>query len=120
MLTVLVDGDLFMEMEQRLKSPIAKVMRKLRSSTVEPVLGSLVNYTAMRRVNTKGVLLAGKCMTMAAIAYNLKKLLKKQGQKMNKRLALGMKCIIHTIIDFTTKIILKKSILIESVEISLG
>ena len=52
-------------------------MKKLRSSTVEPVLGTLVNFLGMRRVNTKGIDLAAKCMIMAAVAYNLKKLLKK-------------------------------------------
>ena len=30
----------------------------------------------MRRVNTRGIEQANKCMLMAAIAYNLKKLLK--------------------------------------------
>ncbi len=51
-------------------------MKKLRSSTVEPVLGTLVNYLNMRRVNTRGIKQANKCMLMAAIAYNLKKLMK--------------------------------------------
>jgi hypothetical protein len=50
--------------------------RQIRSSTVEPVLGTLVNYLAMRRVNTRGIKQANKCILMAAIAYNLKKLLK--------------------------------------------
>ena len=35
----------------------------------------------MRRVNTKGIGLANKCMTMAAIAYNLKKLMRMAIQK---------------------------------------
>jgi hypothetical protein len=51
-------------------------MKKLRSSTVELVIGTLVNYLAMKRVNTRGLQHANKCMLMAAIAYNLKKLLK--------------------------------------------
>ncbi len=54
----------------------AKRMKKLPSSTVEPVLGTLVNYLGMRRLNTQGIAQANKCMLMAAIAYNLKKLLK--------------------------------------------
>ena len=49
---------------------------KQRQSTVEPVIGTLVNYLGMKRVNTKGLLQANKCLTMAAVAYNLKKLLK--------------------------------------------
>lgn len=51
-------------------------MKKLRSSTVEPVLGTLVNFLGMRRVNTRGIEGANKCMLMAAVAYNLKKLMK--------------------------------------------
>ena len=63
-------------MHVRLQTPQAKRMKKLRSSTVEPVLGTLVNFLNMRRVNTRGIQQANKCMLMAAIAYNLKKLLK--------------------------------------------
>ena len=51
-------------------------MKKLRSSTVEPVLGTLINYLNMRRVNTRGIKQANKCMLMSAVAYNLKKLMK--------------------------------------------
>ena len=63
-------------MHVKLQTQKAKRMKKLRSSTVEPVLGTLVNYLGMRRVNTRGIEQANKCMLMAAIAYNLKKLLK--------------------------------------------
>ena len=63
-------------MHTKLQTPKAKRMKKLRSSIVEPVLGTLVNYLGMRRVNTRGIEQANKCMLMAAIAYNLKKLLK--------------------------------------------
>jgi hypothetical protein len=63
-------------MHAKLQTQKAKRMKKLRSSTVEPVLGTLVNYLGMRRVNTRGIAQANKCMLMAAIAYNLKKLLK--------------------------------------------
>jgi hypothetical protein len=63
-------------MHIKLQTQKAKRMKKLRSSTVEPVLGTLVNYLGMRRVNTRGLEQANKCMLMAAIAYNLKKLLK--------------------------------------------
>ena len=45
------------------------------SSTVEPVLGR------MRRVNTRGIKQANKCIIMSAIAYNLKKLLRWQQRK---------------------------------------
>lgn len=63
-------------MHLRLQSSYARKMKKLRQSTVEPVLGTLVNFLAMKRVNTRGIKLANKCMIMAAIAYNLKKMMK--------------------------------------------
>jgi hypothetical protein len=51
-------------------------MKKIRQSTVEPVLGTLINFMAMRRVNTRGKDQATKCMLMAAVAYNIKKAMK--------------------------------------------
>jgi transposase len=80
-IAVTVDKELFEKMEHRLQTSKAKRLKKLRSSTVEPVLGTLVNFLGMRRVYTKGVSLADKCMTMAAIAYNLKKLMKWEDKK---------------------------------------
>lgn len=64
------------KMHQRLQSNYAKRMKKLRSSTVEPVLGTLINFTGMRRIWTRGIKAANKFMLGAAIAYNLKKLMK--------------------------------------------
>jgi transposase len=75
-IAVTAEKELFDKMHHRLQTPEALIMKKLRSSTVEPVLGTLVNFMGMRRVNTKGIVLAGKCMMLAAVAYNLKKLLK--------------------------------------------
>lgn len=71
-----VDKPLYDRMHTRLQTQKAKRMKKLRSSTVEPVLGTLINYLNMRRVNTRGLKQANKCMLMAAVAYNLKKLMK--------------------------------------------
>jgi hypothetical protein len=71
-----VDKPLYDRMHARLQTAKAKRMKTLRSSTVEPVLGTLINYLGMRRVNTRGIKQANKCMLMAAVAYNLKKLLK--------------------------------------------
>ncbi len=51
-------------------------MKKIRQSTVEPVIGTLVNYFAMCKVNTKGIKQANKCMIMSAVAYNIKKMMK--------------------------------------------
>ena len=54
----------------------AQRMSRLRSSTVEPVLGTLINFLNMNRVNTRGIDLANKHVLMAALTYNLKKYLK--------------------------------------------
>lgn len=73
------------QMHQRMQTNNGKKMRRLRSSTVEPVLGTLVNFTAMSQVNTKGIGLANKCMIMAAVAYNLKKLINGIPTRIRKR-----------------------------------
>ena len=54
----------------------AKRLFRSRSSTVEPVLGTLINYLNMKRVNTRGIEQAEKHVLMAALVYNLKKYLK--------------------------------------------
>jgi transposase len=71
-----LDKPYYEKMHERLKTPYARRMKKLRHSTVEPVLGTLVNFLAMKRVNVRGIKHANKCLIMAAIAYNLKKMLK--------------------------------------------
>jgi transposase len=71
-----INKPLFDKMHERMRTFYGKCMRKTRSSTVEPVIGTLVNFLAMKRVNTIGVRQANKCLLMAAIAYNLKKLMK--------------------------------------------
>ena len=49
---------------------------KRRSSAVEPVLGTLINFHNMRRINSRGMDQARKHVLMAALTYNLKKYLK--------------------------------------------
>lgn len=71
-----IDKPLYERMHQRMQTRYAKRMIKIRQSTVEPVLGTLVNFLAMRRVNTRGIDLADKCMLMSATVYNLKKMMK--------------------------------------------
>lgn len=71
-----MDKQLYECMQRRVESPKGKQMKSLRSSTVEPVFGSLINYMGLNRINSKGLKQANKCMLMAATAYNLKKLLK--------------------------------------------
>lgn len=78
-----IDKPWYDRMHKRLQSVNREKIRQLRSSTVEPVLGTLVNYLAMRRVNTRGIKQASKCILMSAIAYNLKKLLNWQARKVN-------------------------------------
>jgi len=60
----------------RIKSKEGRYMKKKRTSTVEPVFGTLTQFLGMRKVNVKGLSQANKVMHMAAIAYNLKKYLK--------------------------------------------
>ena len=54
----------------------AKVMKRKRSSTVEPVWGTLINFTGMKRLNARGLRAAGKMLLLAATVYNLKKWLR--------------------------------------------
>ena len=54
----------------------AKQMSRIRSKTVEPVIGTLVNFTNMKRVNTRGIKNANKHVLMASLTYNLKKYLR--------------------------------------------
>ena len=54
----------------------AKRMSRTRSKTVEPVIGTLVNFTNMKRVNTRGIKNANKHVLMASLTYNFKKYLR--------------------------------------------
>ncbi|MFD2960636.1 transposase, partial [Olivibacter jilunii] len=86
----------------RMQTRKAKILMKKRQSTVEPVIGTLVNYLGMKRVNTKGLAQANKCLTMAAIAYNLKKMLKFSPKKRIdklKRIKLAGKRLVQFIFD---------------------
>jgi hypothetical protein len=58
---------------ERLDSRRARWLKKKRSSTVEPVFGTLINYMGLSKINTRGILSADKKMLMGACAYNLKK-----------------------------------------------
>jgi len=69
------------KMHARMQSRYAKQMMRQRSSTVEPVLGTLINFTGMRRIWTRGIKGANKFMLCAAIAYNLKKMMKFKERK---------------------------------------
>lgn len=64
------------QMHQRLQSDYAKKIMKKRGSTVEPVLGTMLNFLNLKRVNTRGMKQANKHVMMSALTYNLKKYLK--------------------------------------------
>jgi transposase len=74
-------------------SSAGKYMRRLRSATVEPVFGQLINYTGLRKIPVKGKKGANKCMLMSAVAYNLKKLLRYITKKTNDAFAALQKTI---------------------------
>jgi hypothetical protein len=60
----------------RVKSNYGKYLKRRRSATVEPVFGTLTQFMGLRKLNTRGISNANKCMLVAAMAYNLKKYLK--------------------------------------------
>lgn len=70
-----VDKPYYDRMHEKLikKKAYAKRLSKIRSKTVEPVLGTLLNYMNLRRVNTRGMSGANKHVLFSALSYNLKK-----------------------------------------------
>jgi hypothetical protein len=78
-----IDKPYYDRMHQKLSSNpgYAKKMSKIRSRTVEPVLGTLINFLNMRRLNSRGMASANKHVLLSAMCYNLKKLLKFHRQK---------------------------------------
>jgi len=71
-----VDKEYYQRMHERMQTKRAGRLMKKRQSTVEPVIGTLVNYLGMKKVHTKGLESANKCMMLSATAYNMKKLLR--------------------------------------------
>ena len=59
----------------------AKHMSKLRSDTVEPVLGTLLNFMGMKKIYARGIEQAKKHVLMASLCYNLKKMMRLRAQK---------------------------------------
>lgn len=72
---------------KRQHSARGKRMVRVRGGTVEPVFGNLINYYGLRKINVKGKQGAHKCMLMAAVAYNIKKLMKFLGKKAQTKVA---------------------------------
>jgi len=75
------DKPLYDRMHRKMQTAYGKRMAKIRSKTVEPVLGTLINYLNMKRVNARGIKQANKHVLMASLCYNLKKYLKFIGKK---------------------------------------
>lgn len=103
---------LFDQMHHRVNSPEGKIMMRLRQSTAEPVIGTLIEYAGMGKLYTKGIKLANKCMMMAAMAYNLKKLLKTTGSTRLKRLDRTILDAFSQFLNDYTLIIKRKYILL--------
>ena len=76
-----IDKPYYDRMHEKMQKPYAKKISRIRSRTVEPVLGTLINFLNMRRVNTRGISLATKHVMMAALCYNLKKYLRIKSTK---------------------------------------
>jgi transposase len=90
-ITESVDKPLYDAMHAKLQSKYARHIARKRSSTVEPVLGTLINFMSMRRVNTRGLKNANKHVLMAALCYNLKKYMAFKPKKTKViAMALGM------------------------------
>lgn len=87
----------------RAQSRKGKYYKIIRQSTVEPVFGTLINFTGMRKINTHGIEAANKVMIMAAIAYNLKKFMKYQGytklRMVNENITSSCKSIIKEVLN---------------------
>ncbi|MBK6642778.1 MAG: transposase [Bacteroidetes bacterium] len=61
------------KMHEKLQTMHAKRILKKRSSTVEPVLGTMINFLNLKRTNARGIKQAMKHVLMSALVYNLKK-----------------------------------------------
>ena len=103
-----VDKHYFDQMHVKMKTPYAKYLIKLRQSTVEPVLGTLMEYGGIKKIRTIGIQQADKCMLLAAAAYNLKKWLRYTPRKV-KSVAIAAKNRIDTALNFLLAEYLKKS-----------
>lgn len=97
-----IDKPYYDRMHEKMQTPYAKKISRIRSRTVEPVLGTLLNFLNMRRVNTRGIKLATKHVMMAAICYNLKKFMKFKSTKaesISSVLPLDQKAIKASVLD---------------------
>jgi transposase len=75
-ITDTLDKPYYDQMHEKMQTRYAKKLSNIRKSTVEPVLGTLINFLNMKRVNSRGIQQASKHVLMAALCYNLKKYMK--------------------------------------------
>lgn len=75
-ITDIADKAYYDQMHEKMQTMYAKKLSNIRKSTVEPVLGTLINYLNMKRLNSRGINQASKHVLMAALCYNLKKYMK--------------------------------------------
>lgn len=93
-----VDKPYFDHMHHKMQTPYGRYSKKLRQITAEPVIGSLIENQGMRKIRTKGIYQANKCMLMAATAYNLNKWLKYPTGKV-KTVAMAVKNALQLIFN---------------------
>jgi transposase len=75
-ITDTLDKTYYDQMHEKMQTRYAKKLSRIRKSTVEPVLGTLINFLNMKRINSRGIKQASKHVLMAALCYNLKKYMK--------------------------------------------
>jgi hypothetical protein len=73
----------------RQRSRQGQHMRRVRQRSIEPVFGNLLRHYGLRRINVCGQAGAHKSMLLAAVAYNLKKLLRYRPER-TQRLAIAL------------------------------
>ena len=71
-----IDKPYYDRMHQKVRSKKGRKLKKVRSATVEPVLGTLLQFQGMKKVYTKGIDLANKHVLLACTAYNIRKLMR--------------------------------------------
>lgn len=96
-------------LKERALSIKGKRMRRKRSSTVKPVWRTLMNFTAMRSINTRGLAVANKCLILTAAGYNLKKWMKyvvknsnANLQALSKEAAKAQNIVLNTLLHLIT------------------
>lgn len=71
-----IHKNLYDRMHNKMNTTYARRMSKIRSKTVEPVLGHLINFLGMKHIQARGIRAAIKHALMASLCHNLKRLMK--------------------------------------------